>query len=236
MLTSCLCMFLALPYVWANTEKYVFLGPPAVNVGSSYSAFDDLPLVSLNPHHFAIRTYLEVEPPATHGFGKGKASWFVLQNLTEDQRYEVRVCWAATQPTAFSVETYNLESVSKTPELTAELFAYAENPMSQTDNDLINHLPTPSQALKPGLVDSILFLRITALADFYTTNQTLMTNAPPVFVDIILDPFIGNALPRSLLPTVSYLVVVIVISGFVGRLLSSWVFQLAREPAKQKLQ
>jgi len=59
---------------------------------------------------------------------------------------------------------------------------------------------------------SVLFLEVLAAADFFTTNTTLMQNPPPVNVDIILDPFIFNILPRSLLPTIGYIVVVAVVS------------------------
>lgn len=81
-----------------------------------------------------------------------------------------------------------------------------------------------------------MLLRIIATADFYTTNHTLMKDAPPIFVDIILDPFILNVLPRSLLPTVIYIVAVAIVSRFVGKWISSWVRQIAIEPTKQKFQ
>ncbi|KAI8947384.1 hypothetical protein F4801DRAFT_511544 [Xylaria longipes] len=230
MIASWMWVFLILPYVWANTEKTIFLGPPPVDI---YPALDHLQVASLNPHHFAVRTHLEVESPGNSDeLRQGKASWFVLHNLTEGQRYEVRVCWAATQPTAFRLETYELETVFRAPELTAELSAYA--PTLQYDAN--NHVAIPSQTLEPGMEGSVLLLRIISAADFYTTNHTLMKNAPPVFVDIILDPFILNVLPRSLLPTVIYIVAVAIVSRFVGRSLSSWVRQLATEPTKRKFQ
>lgn len=83
-------------------------------------------------------------------------------------------------------------------------------------------------------MDSVLLLRILATADFYTTNHTLMKNVPPVFVDIILDPFMWNLLPRSLLPTVAYIVAVAIISWFVGTRVSSSVGQMAAEPKEEK--
>ncbi|KAI0861374.1 hypothetical protein F4860DRAFT_169196 [Xylaria cubensis] len=222
---------LLFPYVWANTEKTIFLGPPPVDIDSTYPALDHLQVLSLNPRHFAVRTHLEVESPNNES-RHGKVSWFVLHNLTEDQRYEVRVCWAATQPTAFRLETYELETVFKEPELTAELSAYAYTLQSNENS----HVAIPWQTLEPGMQGSVLLLRIVAAADFYTTNHTLMRNAPPILVDIILDPFILNILPRSLLPTVIYIIAVAPVSWFVGRWISSWVRQLATEPTKQKFQ
>ena len=70
---------------------------------------------------------------------------------------------------------------------------------------------------------SVLFLRVDAKASYYTTNATLMENVPPVYVDIILDPFLLNVLPRSLAPTGAYIVVVAVVSFFVARLVARWL-------------
>lgn len=64
--------------------------------------------------------------------------------------------------------------------------------------------------------ESVLFLRIWAAADYYTTNATLMENVPPVMADVILDPFLWNVFPRSLMPTAVYTVVIAVIAYFVG--------------------
>uniref|UniRef100_A0A093UQM6 GPI mannosyltransferase 2 subunit n=1 Tax=Talaromyces marneffei PM1 TaxID=1077442 RepID=A0A093UQM6_TALMA len=64
--------------------------------------------------------------------------------------------------------------------------------------------------------ESVLFLRIWAAADYYTTNTTLMQNVPPVMADIILDPFLWNVFPRSLVPTAVYTVVIAVVAYFVG--------------------
>jgi len=55
--------------------------------------------------------------------------------------------------------------------------------------------------------ESLLFLRVQAAADFFTSNTTLMSHPEPVDVDIILDPYLANAFPRSLVPTASYIVI-----------------------------
>lgn len=65
-------------------------------------------------------------------------------------------------------------------------------------------------------------------------DKTLMSEVPPVFVDIILDPFILNILPRSLLPTVGYVIVVAVVSWFLAQRISTWVRRMAVEPAQSK--
>ena len=76
------------------------------------------------------------------------------------------------------------------------------------------HDPTGQQAS-----ESVLFLRILAAADYYTLNKELMENVPPVVVDLILDPFLGNVFPRSLVPTACWGVVI----GIVAVVLAKWV-------------
>ena len=50
-----------------------------------------------------------------------------------------------------------------------------------------------------------------------------MTDVPPVLVDVILDPYLLNVFPRSLVPTAGYLVVLAIgawfLSGVIWRIL-----------------
>lgn len=64
--------------------------------------------------------------------------------------------------------------------------------------------------------ESALFLRILAAADYYSLDAALMEHVPPVLVDVILDPFLGNVFPRSLVPTAIWILLVAVIAVFVG--------------------
>ena len=57
-------------------------------------------------------------------------------------------------------------------------------------------------------------------------NRTLMESPPPVFVDIILDPFVFNVLPRSLVPTVGYILLLAVAGWYVARYISWWIQDL----------
>jgi len=66
-------------------------------------------------------------------------------------------------------------------------------------------------------------LRILAAADYFTTDAALMRNVPRVDVDIILDPFLFNALPRSIAGTACYIVAVGVVSYFLARRIASWI-------------
>ncbi|KAI0112031.1 hypothetical protein GGR51DRAFT_557212 [Nemania sp. FL0031] len=231
MIASCLWILFLIPYVWGNTEKTIFLGPSSIKIESTYPTLEYSRLIPLNPDNFAIRTHLKAEFPSDEA-RHGKPSWFVLRNLNEGQRYEVRVCWAATQPTEFTLEAYDLQTVFRTPELASELSAFAATRQANMEHNVA----LSSQRLELGVKESILLLRIVVAADFYTTNHTLMKNIPPVFVDIILDPFILNVLPRSLLYTVTYIILVTIVSWFTGKWISSWVCLIAAEPTKQKYQ
>ena len=77
--------------------------------------------------------------------------------------------------------------------------------------------PTREEDEDSSSAAAALFLRILTTADYYTTNQTLMAHVPPVYVDIILDPFILDVLPRSLAPTVGYIVVVAAVAWLLAR-------------------
>lgn len=73
-------------------------------------------------------------------------------------------------------------------------------------------------------LSSVLLLRIDAAADYFTTDRELMRNPEPVLADVILDPFVLNVLPRTLLPTVGYVVLVAAASWVLAtRLLMPWV-------------
>ncbi|OJJ47944.1 hypothetical protein ASPZODRAFT_15387 [Penicilliopsis zonata CBS 506.65] len=152
----------------ANVEKTIFL---ASSPTDSFPSPLPSPLLSIFPS-LPLRTEINAS------FIEGEA-WFLLQNLNRGQRYEVRICWLATQPTSFTLETFALADAGKR------------------------------------------LLRVQNQADYFSLNDTLMQNVPPVGVDLILDPFLMNVLPRSLLPTLLYLVVIsglaVWISGFIGR-------------------
>jgi len=83
--------------------------------------------------------------------------------------------------------------------------------------------PSEAERAAGERVSSVLFLQILAAADYFSANKTLMETVPPVYVDIILDPFFFNVLPQSLLPTVGYIVVIAVISLVLSRKVVAWI-------------
>lgn len=78
-----------------------------------------------------------------------------------------------------------------------------------------NHY-TPSSGTE---IESVLLLRIHTAADYFTLNTDLMQRAPPVVADVILDPYLGNIFPRSLIPTAGWMVLVCVLAMVIARCL-----------------
>lgn len=66
----------------------------------------------------------------------------------------------------------------------------------------------------------MLFLRIHSAADYFTLNETLMEQPEDVLVDIILDPYLLNVFPTSLVPTAGYITAL----GVLGWFLSNWIY------------
>ncbi|KAH6670083.1 hypothetical protein B0J14DRAFT_619190 [Halenospora varia] len=207
--------------VLANTEKTIFLGPPTLQVPVEHPTLEDLRLEALSPQHWSLRTHIRAEFP-TNSSKYGQASWYLLHRLEEGQRYE--------QPTSFRLETYDLQTVFDTPELITSLAEFSElqqaDPTQIEDQEhKIVRRNTKSKHTTDDL-SSTLFLQVFAAADYYTTNKTLMQHVPPVYVDIILDPFLSNVFPRSLVPTAAYITLLAIGSWFVAKYISDWLQNL----------
>jgi hypothetical protein len=102
----------------------------------------------------------------------------------------------------------------ESPELVSELAAYSAQLQESACHEL--------EALSDK--QNLLFLRVRAAADFYSTNKTLMRQPPAAGVDLILDPYLANIIPRSLLPTIA----VIVVAATCAWALSGMVWQKLR--------
>jgi hypothetical protein len=136
------------------------------------------------------------------------------------------------QPTDFRLDTYTLQTVFDTPELITSLAQYSEgrqpDPTEVEDQTpSITKASTKSQR-KCDEVSSTLLLQIFAAADYYTMNKTLMEHVPPVFVDIILDPYLFNVFPRSLVPTAAYIVFLAIGSWYLSKYISKWFQNLGQ--------
>ena len=94
-LLACLTLlFVLLATAYANTEKAIFISPPAVTLVNSGPSFDTLLLDPLTPENPFISLSLPVAF-ASEDSPHGLESWYLLRNLSATQRHEVRVCWAA---------------------------------------------------------------------------------------------------------------------------------------------
>ncbi|OTB16257.1 hypothetical protein K445DRAFT_383426 [Daldinia sp. EC12] len=233
MLIHLVSIYSLIATVYANTEKTIFLGPPKASIPFSHPTLGDLHVDTLTPTNGAIRTHVEAQFPTMSSM-HGKPTWLVLDNLTEGQRYEVRVCWAATQPTEFRLTTYELQTLLDEPELMSGLSEYSQSRKSAGGPRFQSGSTEDVQAPRSERETSVLFLQILAAADYYTVNKTLMMNVPLVHVDIILDPFVFGLLPHSLLPTVGYIVAVAIVSWFIARYVSIQIRNLATETTPEK--
>ncbi|OQE42172.1 hypothetical protein PENCOP_c004G07269 [Penicillium coprophilum] len=209
----------------ANVEKTIFLAPAPVTVPSEEPDLDDLGLERLSPQRPVVRTRLNASFPTTAVPG-GTDSWFFLENLNPGQRYEVRVCWLATQPTTFTLTTYVPKEIED-KSLLSSFSTYAAARLATLDTSLqVNTIPrrasphSREDPLDPAPTsESVLFLHVQAAADYFSTDQALMQNVPPVAVDLILDPFLFNVFPRSLVPTAGWIVLVTALAVVLG----NWV-------------
>ncbi|KAL7936027.1 hypothetical protein V8C35DRAFT_278259 [Trichoderma chlorosporum] len=205
-----------IPSSRANTEKVIFAAPPPAPASlAGLDAVRALPV--LGPlTSWSVRTNLSRVFPLSQqdddGDEQGHPSWLLLDNLTPGQRYELRVCWSALEPTAFTLDTYPLSTILSTPALLQSLTQHAKSIHQHQQVGQSQTVSSPNND-----TNSALLLRVLAAADYFSHHPSLMKDPPPVLVDLILDPYLYNVLPQSLLPTVCYLVVVGVVSWFAAQ-------------------
>lgn len=80
---------------FANVEKTVFLAPATIHVPTDHPNLDDLQIDAFSPLQSSLRLHLDAAFPSAER-SKGVESWYLLDNLNQGQRYEVRICWSAT--------------------------------------------------------------------------------------------------------------------------------------------
>ncbi|ETI24767.1 hypothetical protein G647_04137 [Cladophialophora carrionii CBS 160.54] len=203
----------------ANVEKTIFVAP-AAEPPPKDASIDSLLLTRLSEQHPFVRTFLNASFP-TADSPKGVEAWLLLEGIRPRRRYEVRICWLATQPTSFWLYTQTVDRVFETPELLTSLSAYSYARRGQLGAQDQKSLQL--RKADPVATDStFLFLQIFAAADYFSLNETLMAMVPPVAVDVILDPYIFNVFPKSLLPTGLYLLLIATGAWF----LSGWISHL----------
>ncbi|KAF2840398.1 hypothetical protein M501DRAFT_931332 [Patellaria atrata CBS 101060] len=203
--------------VKANTEKVIFISPPSIPIPNVHPGLSDLGLISFTPAvRHTLRTRLPVAFPTKQEL-KGLQSWYLLEQLEPGRRYELRICWVATQPTQFSLNVHTISAVFETPTLATSLAEFSEQRVHAATSP-----PDYPEKDRPDEI-SALFLQVHAAADFFTSNQTLMKSPPPVEVDIILDPYLLNIFPRSLISTALYIIFLAVCAWFLSIAIWRWL-------------
>lgn len=101
---------------------------------------------------------------------------------------------------------FDLATVATASELSASLASFVER-----------HNGDETRTANPTTTASL--LRIVAAADFVAADRAAMhpDRVPPVLTDIILDPYLLNAVPRSLLPIVAAILAVAGVSAWLAR-------------------
>jgi hypothetical protein len=118
-LTSLLALLVA--SALANTEKVIFTAPNAISFTNSDPTLDVLQLRSITHSNNALRTSLNVAFPGAET-PQGTDHWFLLRDLNSQQRYELRVCWAAVVRIS-SIHTWHLELLIRVSTATNSILA-----------------------------------------------------------------------------------------------------------------
>lgn len=123
-------------------------------------------------------------------------------------------------------------------ELISSLAAYSESRLSEAVS-FETGTPGVSKSFKAAeygsdQFQSVLLIQVHAAADYYTTNKMLMKHVPPVLVDIILDPYLFNLFPKSLVPTAGFLLTVSIISWYLAKYIAKWLQMVARTDGQKK--
>lgn len=87
------CLFLLFSVGKCNTEKVIFVAPEQSAI-QPIPKLSDSALHTLSSAKPQVRTYLDVAFPTVSN-KKGLQSWYLIEDLSPNQRYEIRVCWAA---------------------------------------------------------------------------------------------------------------------------------------------
>lgn len=81
--------------IHANTEKIIFRAPNPITIPDFSPNLEDLKIDFVSPTRNIIRAQI-VRAFPNQPEPKGLQSWYLLDSLEPSQRYELRVCWAAT--------------------------------------------------------------------------------------------------------------------------------------------
>ncbi|CCU82443.1 unnamed protein product [Blumeria hordei] len=233
MLQQFILLLLSVSLVLSNTEKTTLVGPKRIDPFYWHTALSQIDLKVLSPHHTPFRTHIKSTFP--NNLSKiGRTSWFILGDLIEGQKYEVRICWAATQPTMFRIKTHEFHRESDIPKLVTEMMKSGDVGSSDPQVKFFHTNLTSSIALDQDIELSTVLLQLDAAADYYTWNKELMQEVPHVRVDIIVDPYIFNIFPQSLLLTMVYISLLFVGSCIFSTIVVGMLESISRQSIKSE--
>ncbi|EEH17255.2 hypothetical protein PABG_07342 [Paracoccidioides brasiliensis Pb03] len=193
--------------VLANVEKVIFTALKPSPLLLHQSLFDDLEIERLSPHRPSVRTYLSAAFPSKEA-PLGFESWFYLDSLKPGQRYEVRICYLATLNHLRHISYSN-----PPPNTSARKHDSDRHEYDKSKSQFFTLPPKLGRsARRSGTRSSTssLFLQVHAAAEYFTLDKGLMEDVPLVHVDVILDPYVLNVFPKSLLPTAAYILILAV--------------------------
>lgn len=128
------------------------------------------------------------------------------------------------------MEVYELSHVWENSELMVSLAQYAYANLPEPDfQSKDSNTPEKGNSTPQERTASVLLLHVQAAADYFSHDATLMKDPQPVLVDLILDPYLYNVLPASLLPTGGYIILVAIVTWFVARWVTSILQNIADE-------
>lgn len=124
---------------------------------------------------------------------------------------------------------YEPDTVWGTPDLLQSLSDHIQSqkavPTGNNDPRLLNTKASSLDGQEAR--QSSMLLQVRAFADYFTHEAALMREPPPVLVDLILDPYIYNVVPQSLLSTVGYITTIAIITWFVAQSIASRLQSIA---------
>lgn len=126
------------------------------------------------------------------------------------------------------MDVHELDAVWTIPDLMLSLYNYSSSRQVEAENQTpqVHHRSSSSKDAKERTA-SLLLLRVHAAADYFSHHPELMRNPPPVLVDLILDPYLFNVFPESLLLTAGYIVLVAVATLFLAKWIANRMTAIA---------
>lgn len=131
------------------------------------------------------------------------------------------------------------------PDLKSDLITFTRANRPPPCHEFLQEQLSSNLATEPSSPE--LLVQVQAAADFYSSDKKRMTNPPPVTIDIssftesshhhcpangntVLDPYILNLLPASLLPTGLYLILTFIAAFYLGTTIFTWLNTIANNP------